>query len=59
MSITNTQEEHTVFKKLINWLFKQPSELEKYILSKNPTNAAEVDYWSVQYGYKSQKESWL
>jgi hypothetical protein len=43
-----------MFKKLINWL-KQPSDLEKYVLSKNPTNAAEVEYWAIQYQYQTQK----
>jgi hypothetical protein len=27
----------------------QQSRLEQYINSKNPTNAAEVDYWQRQY----------
>jgi len=48
-----------MFKRLFNWLFKQPSDLERYILSKNPTNAAEVDYWTVQYSYTSQKGVYL
>jgi hypothetical protein len=48
-----------MFKKIIKWLTSQPSSLESYILSKNPTNAAEVDYWSVQYSYSSQKGAWL
>ena len=54
-----TQEEHTMFKNFITWLFSQKSELELYILSKNPSNAAEVDYWTVQYGYRSDKGAWL
>lgn len=48
-----------MFKKIINWLKKPPSDLELYILSKNPTNAAEVDYWTVRFGYEQQKGSWL
>ena len=28
---------------------KYQSRLEQYINSKNPTNAAEVDYWQRQY----------
>lgn len=48
-----------MFKRLINWLFSQPTDLELYILSKNPTNAAEVDYWTTRYGYESQKGAWL
>lgn len=46
-----------MFKKLHNWLFSQPSELEAYILSKRPTNAAEVDYWTIQYNQKNG--AWL
>ena len=30
------------------------SRLEQYINSKNPTNAAEVDYWQRQYDSESQ-----
>lgn len=48
-----------MFTKIINWFKKQPSELELYIISKNPSNAAEVDYWTVRYGYESQKGAWL
>lgn len=31
------------------------SELERYIVSKHPSNAAEVDYWTTQFHYNSQK----
>lgn len=48
-----------MFKKIINWLFHQPSDLERYILSKNPSNAAEVEYWSIRYNYEIQKEGVL
>lgn len=41
-----------------NWLFKQPSGLEAFILSKRPTNAAEVDYWTIQYNH-TNKGAWL
>lgn len=30
------------------------SRLEQYITSKNPTNAAEVDYWQRQYDTEAQ-----
>ena len=30
------------------------SRLEQYINSKNPTNAAEVDYWQRQYDNEAQ-----
>jgi hypothetical protein len=30
------------------------SRLEQYINSKNPTNAAEVDYWQRQYDSEAQ-----
>ena len=32
----------------------QQSRLEQYITSKNPTNAAEVDYWARQYDSEAQ-----
>jgi hypothetical protein len=32
----------------------QQSRLEQYINSKNPTNAAEVDYWQRQYDKEAQ-----
>jgi hypothetical protein len=30
------------------------TRLEQYITSKNPTNAAEVDYWQRQYDSEAQ-----
>jgi hypothetical protein len=30
------------------------SRLEQYIVSKNPTNAAEVDYWQRQFDSEAQ-----
>ena len=49
-----------MFKKFFIWLQQsQPSGLESYILSKRPTNAAEVEYWTIQYGYRTNKEIWL
>jgi hypothetical protein len=39
-----------MFKKLILWFTKPTqSKLEAYIISKRPTNAAEVDFWTRQY----------
>lgn len=40
-----------LLKRIIS-LFSTPSQqaqLEKYIISKNPTSAAEVDYWTRRY----------
>ena len=34
----------------------QQSRLEQYINSKNPTNAADVDYWQRQY--ESEAKHW-
>lgn len=59
MSLYTHLQEHKMFTKFINWLFKQPSELELYIVSKNPSNAAEVDYWTVRYGQEQHKGAWL
>jgi hypothetical protein len=33
---------------------KYQSRLEQYINSKNPTNAADVDYWQRQYDSEAQ-----
>ena len=41
---------------------KQPtygSELERYIVSKGPTNAAEIDYWTQQYDRDQSRQGWL
>lgn len=44
---------HTMTKLLENivgWLSTNPqSQLEQFINSKNPTNAAEIDYWTREY----------
>jgi hypothetical protein len=40
-----------LFEKLSK-LFEQKSELEQYILSKNPTSAGDVDYWTRKYSYQ-------
>lgn len=29
--------------------FNQPTDIERYINSKNPANAAEIDFWVQQY----------
>lgn len=52
--ITNIEKEHKMsksIKKFLQRIFKQTSELENYIASKNPQNAAEVDHWSRVYSY--------
>ena len=59
MSSYTHLQEHKMFKKLFKWLSSPSSELELYILSKHPTNAAEVEYWTVQYNHNSQKGAWL
>lgn len=48
-----------MFKRFIQWLNSHPSSLEAYILSKHPTNAAEVEYWTVQYSHAQHKGAWL
>ena len=35
--------------KKLSKLFEQKSEIEQYILSKNPQSAADVDFWSRKY----------
>lgn len=32
------------------------SDLERYIASKNPTNAAEVEYWTTRYTHN--RDNW-
>ena len=52
--ITNIEKEHKMsksIKKFLQRIFKQTSEFENYIASKNPQNAAEVDHWSRAYSY--------
>jgi hypothetical protein len=39
----------SILERLAEMFPQQPSRLEQYINSKNPTNAAEVDYWQRQY----------
>lgn len=48
------------FKESFNSSNKQVyNELEQYILSKNPSNPAEVDYWIRQYENNNKKDSWI
>lgn len=35
------------------------SELEKYIVSKCPTSAAEIDHWARQYDLARNSKGWL
>lgn len=43
-----------MFKKIINCFGKTrlQSDLERFIISKRPTNSAEVEFWIKQYGIK-------
>lgn len=34
------------------------SELEQYIVSKNPTSAAEIDHWTRQYDRNQSNKGW-
>ena len=54
---------NTISTKMLNMLERlaemfpqQQSRLEMYINSKNPSNAAEVDYWQRQY--ESEAKHW-
>jgi hypothetical protein len=42
--------------------FKKPqtygSELEQYIVSKNPTSAAEIDHWTRQFDRNQSNKGW-
>ena len=43
-----------MFKHLFKWLTpNNQSQLELYIISKKPTNAAEVEYWTREYENKN------
>jgi hypothetical protein len=35
------------------------SELERYIVSKNPGSAAEIDHWTKQFDQNQTQRSWL
>jgi hypothetical protein len=52
--ITNIEKEHKMLKSIKKFLqrnFKQTSDFETYIASKNPQSAAEVDHWSRVYSH--------
>jgi hypothetical protein len=58
-----TSKMNTISTKMLNMLERlaemfpqQQSRLEMYINSKNPSNAAEVDYWQRQY--ESEAKHW-
>ena len=54
LSYFTVEKEHKMsksIKKFLQRIFKQTSEFENYIASKNPQNAAEVDHWSRAYSY--------
>ena len=47
-----------MFAKLKQWFQKNPkSDLEAYIISKNPQNAADVDHW-VRYYQSWEERAW-
>ena len=37
----------------------EQKELDSFITSKNPTTAAEVDYWAREYDRRQVKQGWL
>jgi hypothetical protein len=41
----------------LSTLFKQRSQLEEFIISKNPSNASDVDHWTRVYNNSHQR--WL
>ena len=43
-----------ILERLAEMFPQQQSRLEQYINSKNPSNAAEVDYWQRQYETEAQ-----
>ena len=45
-----------LLERLAEMFPQQQSRLEQYINSKNPSNAAEVDYWQRQY--ESEGKYW-
>jgi hypothetical protein len=62
------QGQHTMLTKLANYLntlFNTQgstgygSDLEKYIVSKCPTSAAEIDHWARQYDLARNSKGWL
>jgi len=46
----------SMLERLAEMFPQQQSRLEQYINSKNPSNAAEVDYWQRQY--ESEGKYW-
>jgi len=46
----------SMLERLAEMFPQQPSRLEMYINSKNPANAADVDYWQRQY--ESEAKHW-
>jgi len=39
----------------LSTLFRQRSQLEQFILSKNPSNASDVDHWTRVYNNSQQR----
>ena len=45
---------HKMFKNIIKWFTpSSQSQLEQFIISKRPTNAAEVEFWTREYESKN------
>jgi hypothetical protein len=49
----------TLLQKLTKFFeIKEQSQLEQFINSKSPTNAAEVEYWTKQYEQNNEGFYW-
>lgn len=69
MVSTYTKGQHTMLDFLIAYLvnpimqrqFKntEQQQLDRYITSKNPSTAAEVDYWAREWDRKQTTQGWL
>ena len=42
-----------IIKKIISWFTSQPSSLELFILSKHPTNAADIEHWTREFQHQN------
>ena len=52
MEKTTIEKEHKMLKsikKFLQGICNQPTDFEKYIASKNPQSAAEIDHWARVY----------
>jgi hypothetical protein len=49
-----------MFQKIIKWFTRAPqTDVERYIISKNPQHPAEVDHWLKQYDYMVASTRWI